>query len=233
MADSDLWLFHRLTRSLGVFDHLRLWAQPSHKVVCLPQQPVNQAFIYRARGSCFSFIMTKVMWKYWIFTLGLTLFSLGFKDDIIPQHAEERSDLYCLWKPFQHNCGPFFIFFFFFFKSAGITGKMREKSHLSSVQQKQHILTSHWVCKMWFPEKGAHPPPPPHPRMAALLKCERWSRRRFHFDTSTTILFLCHRVPEPTPASGPPSEGRVEDGCSCELKWIRLQRFEVCFRLRC
>lgn len=115
------------------------------------------------------------------------LFSLGFNDDIIPQHAEERSDLYCLWKPLQHNCGPFFssLFFFLFFKSAGITGKMREKSHLSSVQQKQHILTSHWVCKMWFPEKGRTPPPhTTHPRMAAVLKCERWSRRRFHFDTS-------------------------------------------------
>lgn len=224
MADSDLWLFNRLTRSLGVFNNVRLWAQPSHEAVCLLQQPVNQGQRFR----CFSFIMTKVMWKYWIFTLGLALFSLGFKDDIIPQHAEERSDLYCLWKPFQHNCGPFLLFFFFF-KSAGITGKMREKSHLSSVQQKQHILTSHWVCKMWFPEKRRTPPP----RMAAVLKCERWSRRRFHFDSSTTILFLCRRVPEPTPTSGPPSEGRAEDGCSCELKRIRLQRFEVCFRLRC
>lgn len=42
------------------------------------------------------------------------LFSLGFNDDIIPQHAEERSDLYCLWKPLQHNCGPFFSSLFFF-----------------------------------------------------------------------------------------------------------------------
>lgn len=51
MADSDSGLFNRSTGSLGVFNNVRLWAQPAHKVVCLLQQSVNQAFIYRARGS--------------------------------------------------------------------------------------------------------------------------------------------------------------------------------------
>lgn len=136
----------------------------------------------------FSVIMTKVMWKYWIFTFGSMLFSLGFKDDIIPQHAEGE-----IWPllPVETISAQLWTLFFFF-KSAGITKKMRKKSHLSSVQQKQHILTSHSVCKMLFPEKVETS------QNGAVFKCERWSTKRFHFDTSTTILFLCHRVPEPT-----------------------------------
>lgn len=115
------------------------------------------------RFKCFSVIMTTVMWKHWIFTLGLTLFSLlALTMTSSPNMLRRDLTFIACGNHCSTTAALFFLLFFFFlfFKSAGITGKMREKSHLSSVQQKQHILTSHWVCKMWFPEKGRTPPTP-------------------------------------------------------------------------
>lgn len=188
--------------------------QPPHKVVCLLQQPVNQAFIYRARGS--NALVSS--WQKSCGNIGFSLlawcsFLLALKMTSSPNMLRRDLTFIACGNHFSTTAAPFFLFFFFLFQICWHHRENEGKSHLSSVQQKQHILTSHWVCKMWFPEKRRPPPP----RMAAVLKCERWSRRRFHFDTSTTILFLCHRVPEPTPTSGPPSEGSAEDGCSWEL----------------
>lgn len=94
----------------------------------------------------FSFVMTKS----WIFTFGFMLF--GLKMTSSPNMLRKRYDLYCLWKPFQHNCGLFFSFFYWHHQ------ENEKKSHLSSVQQKQHILTSHSDSRMLFPEKGRKPP---------------------------------------------------------------------------
>lgn len=94
----------------------------------------------------------------------------------------ERYDLYCLWKPFQHNCGLPFS------KSAGITKKW-EKSLIFLLSSKTN--TSWQVIptlKCYSSKRGEN-----------LPECrERWSMKKLHLDKSTTILFLCHMVPETT-----------------------------------
>lgn len=93
----------------------------------------------------------KIMWKSWIFTFGFMVFVLKVTSS--PNMLRERFDLYCLWKPFQQNCGLFFLF-----QICWHHQENEKKSHLSSVQQKQHILTSHSESKMLFREKGQKAP---------------------------------------------------------------------------
>lgn len=94
------------------------------------------------------------------------LFSLGFNDDIIPQHAEERSDLYCLWKPLQHNCGPFFFLFFFhsfsnLLASPGKWGKSLIFLLSSKNNTSWQVIGSVKCDSLKRGEPPPHPPPTP------------------------------------------------------------------------
>lgn len=215
MADSDLWLFNRLTGSLGVFkNHHTTITQPSHKAVRLLQQPVNQAFIYRARGS--NALVSS--WQKSCGNIGFSLlarrsFLLALKMTSSPNMLRRDLTFIACGNHFSTTVAPFLkIFFFFSFSNLLVSPGKRGKSLVFLLPSKNNTSWQVIGSVKCDSLKRGEPPPP-----AAVLKCERWSRRRFHFDTSTTILFLCHRVPEPTPTSGPPSEGRAEDGCSWEL----------------
>lgn len=114
MADSDLWLFNWLTSSLGVFNNGRLWAQPPHKVVCLLQQPVNQAAIYRARGS--NALVSS--WQKSCGNIGFSLlawhsFLLALKMTSSPNMLRRDLTFIACGNHFSTTVAPFFFFFSF------------------------------------------------------------------------------------------------------------------------
>lgn len=149
-------------------------------------------------------------------------FLLALKMTSSPNMLRERYDLYCLWKPFQHNCGLFFSFsnllasprkggksLIFLLSSKNNTSWQVIQS-VKCYSLKRENLPEWCGIKIWTMKYEKIP------FCYVYLNIISVSQGSWTNTNKQSLSFFFYITFK---------EGRVEDGCSCELKSIRPQRF--------